>query len=168
MTLPAIYEWTGPTGVKFRDIRAKSGAYYHDTTPPAVVDALESCMNTSKRVRMWYGDNVTGKNWYGEYHMVGHIAMSMGPHKIPLLISRNGRGGPAILADCIVCMQVNGVIVYKHPLFAMPVISIYHENAYSDIPWAATVDGDIGFARFKTELSAKRWAQFMRGERAAK
>jgi hypothetical protein len=30
-----VYEWTGPTGVRFKQERSPAGTYYHDTTPAA-------------------------------------------------------------------------------------------------------------------------------------
>ncbi len=167
---PPIWEWEGPTGVKFRDIRQPSGCYYHDTTPPEVVTLLERAKGNYSKVRLFYGDRETGKNWMGEYDVYGRISSSMGPHKIPILIkSERSMGGGGILADCIVCLMVGGRVAYKHPDFKFPEIRVGLEGAHEDTPWAAYVDGDKNpHARFKTERSAKRWSQFMRGERMAK
>jgi len=170
---PAVHEWTGPTGVKFRDVRETSGTYYHDTTPRAVVDALEKARESGARVRLWIGDRETGANWFDEWHVSGTVGRSMGPIKIPLLISSTrSHGGPAILCDCIVCLQVNGCEVYRHPKFSMPGYSIRlsADPKLAQCPWECELtEGESShLARFKTKLSAQRYAQFMRGERAAK
>lgn len=166
---PAVHEWTGPTGVNFRDVRSAFGTYYHDTTPPEVVRHLDTAMNTGQRVRFWLGDSATGKNWMDEYHVAGRVGRSTGWKKMALIItSSRSHGGCAILTDCIVRLDVGGRTVYQHPGFVLPVIRIYFEGKYAGSEWAADVNGDVGFARFKSELAATRWAAFMRGERAAK
>ncbi len=167
---PPVWEWKGPTGVKFRDIRQPSGVYYHDTTPPEVIKHLEKAMASYSKVRFFYGDRETGKNWMDEYDVCGRVASSMGPRKIPLIITSECKsGGPGILADCIVCLIVDGREVYRHPKFKFPEIRIAYEGSYPESPWAAYMDGEKDpHARFKSELAAKRWSQFMRGERMGK
>ena len=58
-----VYEWTGPTGVKFRDIMQPSGVYYRDSTPQEVIKGLENAIKNRSRVRFFYGDNDTGEDW---------------------------------------------------------------------------------------------------------
>lgn len=167
---PAVHNWTGPTGVKFRDIREPSGTYYHDTTPRAVIDGLESAMRSGERVRFWLGDRETGKSWHDENDVTGTVSRSMGWKKIAILISSaRSHGGPAILADCIICLRVGGREVYRHPGFALPSIRIEREGMHTECPIAAYVDGQsTPHARFATLAKAQRWAAFMRGERATK
>lgn len=167
---PPVWEWEGPTGVKFRDIKQPSGVYYHDTTPPEVIQHIERALANGSKVRLFYGDRETGKNWMEENDVCGRIGSSMGPKKIPLIIrSERSHGGPGILPDCIVCLFINGREVYRHPEFKFPEIRIAHEGVYPKSPWAAYVDGEKNpSARFKSELAAKRWSQFMRGERMGK
>lgn len=167
-TLP-VHEWTGPTGVKFRDVAEPSGTYYHDTTPRAVIDALEMARATKQRVRLFLGDSKTGKGWLEEWMVTGAIGRSMGPIKVPILIPNSrSYGGPAILGDAIVRLFVGRREVYRHPGYQNPVITVALEGKYPDSPWAATVNGDGVHARFKTERAALRWAAFMRGERFSK
>lgn len=166
---PAVHEWTGPTGVNFRDVRSVHGTYYHDTTPAAIVAALDDAMRSKARIRLWYGDRETGKNWLEENDVCGTVGRSMGPIKTALLIANSrSMGGGAILADSIVCLRVDGREVFRHPSFKLPEISLVFENKHAHCPWAATVNGDPAHARFSTETKGKRWAAFMRGERAAK
>jgi len=187
--LSDIYEWTGPTGKKFRDVRESSGTYYHDTTPREVVEALEMAQATGARVRLFTGDRKTGKQWFDEHDVCGTVSHSMGPHKIPLLI-KNSRsmGGGGILTDCIVRLLVNGREVYRHPKYREPVFTI-REIKPDEMPpsnraypaqslrsmglrsmgytHAADIDGE-NYANFKSLSAAQRWVAFMKGERMCK
>lgn len=165
-TAPDVYEWTGPTGVKFRDVKQPSGTYYHDTTPPEVIRWLESVRVSGQRIRMVYGDRETGKDWLCENDKTGRVGRTTGWHTIPILCSnRRSSGGGAILADCIVRLFVNGCEVYRHPLYKVPEIEVWFENQHAECPWAANVNGDKTHARFKTEKAALRWKDFMQGKR---
>ena len=84
---PAVHEWTGPTGVQFRDVREPSGTYYHDTTPRAVINALEAAYNSGERIRLWYGDRETGRGWHDENDVCGTVGRSTGWLKTALLIA---------------------------------------------------------------------------------
>ncbi len=161
---PAVYIWTGPTGVEFKDVREPSGTYYQDTTPRAVINALESARVSGKRVRLFYGDAKTGANWCDQYNMCGTVGRSMGWLKTPL-ISKTERsmGGFAILTDCIVCLLVDGREVYRHPGFEMPTILIVNDGE-APRPWRAYISGTV-HAAFETEAKATRWAGFMTGKR---
>ncbi len=164
---PAVHEWTGPTGVNFRDVREPSGIYYRDTTPRAVIDGLERAYRTGERIRLWTGDPLTGKNWYDEYDVTGTVGRSMGPIRIPLLIaSPRSSGGGAIGTDAIVCLRVGGREVWRAPGFEMPAPVIKAEE-FECYHCAAYLDGKL-HARFKTQKSAQRWADFMSGRRDAK
>lgn len=181
---PQVYEWTGPTGKKFRDVREPSGTYYHDTTPREVINALERARETGARVRLFTGDLETGKEWFAEYEVVGTVSRSMGPIRIPILI-KNSRsfGGAAILCDSIVRLLVNGREVYRHPKwkpfdFTIRTISpnesapLHHDRpcvTLRSMGYTHAVDiNGKNHANFKSHEKAKRWVAFMRGERMCK
>jgi hypothetical protein len=59
---------------------------------------LSSLNLSKKRVRIFYGDTQTAKNWNDEYDTIGTIGKSNGQIKIPLLIkTKRSFGGSAIL-----------------------------------------------------------------------
>jgi hypothetical protein len=165
---PEIHEWTGPTGVKFRDVKQPSGVYYRDTTPPEVVLQIERARECGHRIRLWLGDTKTGRDWMEEWDVVGTVGCSMGPIKSPLLLrtSRSISGG-IISTDAIVRLFANGREVYRHPKYRVPKITVGYDPNAGDHRWYARVNGKH-HARFKTEASALRWAAFMRGERLSK
>ncbi len=185
-TLEAIpvHEWTGPTGVKFRDVCEPSGTYYHDTTPRAVIDALEHARATGAKIRLFTGDSKTGKEWFDEYDVYGTVGRSMGPIKVPLLI-RTSRscGGGAIGCDSIVRLFVNGREVWKHPNWKPfdytirnigadempPSNRAYPKETLQSMGYTHAVDiNGENHANFKSLDKAKRWVAFMRGERMCK
>ncbi len=172
---PDVYEWTGPTGVHFRDIREPSGTYYREGTPRAVVDALESAMHSDARVRLFLGDKETGKDWCDEYDVAGRVGRTMGPICAPILLhSQRSIGGGIILTDCIVRLMVNGREVYRHPKYTAPEYTVHAIERGAKIGkvdlreagYTCTVEGTG--ANFKTAKQAHRYAAFMRGERASK
>ena len=165
---PAIYEWTGPTGVQFRQIKEPSGTFYHHDTPREVVSALEAARASDRRLRLFLGDRETGKCWGSELETTGRISRSWGPIKIPILIlSSRSSGGGAILDQHIVGIQrAPGAWEYRHPTLELgkwtegkPESPDYLEAAYC---------GGQLHAQFKKPGAAERYCAFMRGERWAK
>ena len=165
---PHVHEWTGPTGVAFKQIREPSGTYYHHDMPRAVIIALESARASGRRVRIFTGDQETGKCWDDEFDVVGRVSHSMGPIKIPLLIANTrSHGGPAILDQCVIGVQsAPGIWLYRHPSLDLGEWSIgpAHSEGYLE---AAFRDGEL-HAQFKKEGQAARYVAFMRGERWVK
>jgi hypothetical protein len=75
---------------------------YNDSTPLAIVKILEESRRTRKRIRIFYGDVKTGRDW-GDPPMRGHVGRSTGTCKIPLLIrTARSMGGEGILDHCII------------------------------------------------------------------
>lgn len=181
---PPVWNWTGPTGVKFRDIKQPSGCYYHDTTAPEVVELLEAAKASGSRIRVFLGDTKTGKPWMDEYGVCGTVGQSMGPHKIPLLICNSrSLGGGAILADCIIRLLINGRERYRHAKYQEPVFTIreikpdemppsnraYPKQSLRSMGYTHGVDADgENQANFKSLKQAQRWIAFMKGERLCK
>jgi hypothetical protein len=168
---PAVHEWTGTTGRKFRDVREPSGTYYRDTTPRPVIDALEDAARSGERVRLFYGDPATGRPWLGEHDVAGTVSRSMGPIKVPILLaSARSHGGGAILTDHVVAVVTSGGrIRCAHRNFLPPVAKVEPCNTPGrpDLRFRVLLDGGEQ-ARFTTEPKARRWADFMTGRRMAK
>jgi hypothetical protein len=100
--------------------------YYDEGTPAEVRRLLEHARKTKQRIRVHYGDPVTGRDWGDVYDVSGTIGRSMGPRKIPLLLSRKGSmGGGAILTKSIVRIRPakrgpRTTDWYRHPTYAPP------------------------------------------------
>lgn len=102
-----------------------NGTSYHENTPEAVINVLERAMRTKERVRIFYGDTTTGRDWMEIYDTIGTIGRSCGQIKIPLLI-KNSRsyGGGAILDHCIVKITIDKKVVYQNPKYYLPIMEI--------------------------------------------
>lgn len=146
-----------------------NGTSYHDETPKAVIECLEAARVSGSRIRVFYGDQVTGRCWMDEYDTIGRVGRSTGTKKIPLLIkTKRSFGGCAILDHCIV--KIMGGAVYQHPKFNMPEMTIGQSVRHSDPPEfriAVLFDGKE-WARFKTYTQAMNYIAFMKGERRRK
>lgn len=147
-----------------------SGTYYDADAPDAVIMALESARRSGRRVRLFIGDPATGKAWQEEYDVCGRVSRTMGPVKAPLLINnaRSLGGGIIGAANVVAIIDAPGHFLYKHPSF----YSGTFKAVASDLPEykSAAVDVETGgiVARFKHETGARRWVDFMHGQRMSK
>lgn len=105
------------------------GTTFKDGTPRPVVDILDRHIKhtSSVRLRIFYGDNETGRFW-GDVS-AGYIGRSMGagkyPQRVPIMLPlRTSMGGEPILTDCVVRIEYankkHGGTLYQHPAFHIP------------------------------------------------
>ena len=147
-----------------KDYKVVDGISFDKDTPDRVCRLLLSYMNTYPRVRvrLFYGDRKTGKDWCNEFETMGYVGRSMGPVKIPLLINnRNSTGGPGILDGCIVRMTVDKRDVYRHPKYHIGKIT-FGPSGFPNVPYGVFIDGK-NYANFKTQEKARKWAEFIQG-----
>ena len=80
-----------------------NGTCYNEKTPQAVINVLEAARVTKTRIKVYFGDIKTGKDWCEVNDTAGYVGRSTGNHKIPILVSKiNSYGGGALLDGCIV------------------------------------------------------------------
>jgi hypothetical protein len=79
----AIYRPGNGQTIHYRRVNS---IFFHAQTPDAVVQSLESARSRRQRVRLYYGDFQTGRDWLEEHDVEGIIGNSMGPLRVPLLI----------------------------------------------------------------------------------
>jgi hypothetical protein len=130
---------------------------YHQETAPEVINAMERCRKSRRRIKIYLGDPQTGKTWNEEHDVFGYIGLSKG-HKayFPILV-HNARsyGGGSILDHCIVKIrEAKGThTIYQAANFQEPVIDISYDDD-SDNPYRVTIDGEV-YSHHKTERAAK-------------
>jgi len=155
-----------------------TGISYSVNTPDDVVAVLDRYYHADRRLRVFYGDKVTGKCWGDEYNTIGAIGRSTGKYQIPLMIANSrSLGGGAVLDDCIVkIMDVQTKrVLYQHPTFNQPAYTIAPppekignaDMAADGYTHGVYADGE-NIANFKSIVQAARWVKFMIGERMAK
>ena len=55
-----------------------NGTSYHENTSEEVIKILERVRNSKERVRIFYGDTETGRDWMEIYNTIGTIGRSCG------------------------------------------------------------------------------------------
>ena len=141
--------------------------HYHEETPDRVRQILESERHSGNRIRVFYGDSETGRDWHEENDVMGYVGRSTGIKPIPLLI-HNSRslGGGAILDHCIIKITRDKRVLYMHPEYYHG----KHEVRDSDMHEYREMvlrDGEI-VARFKEQGQAYKWVCFIEGRKNSK
>lgn len=140
------------------------GMWIEDPTDPKVVEIIRQYHSSRKRLRIFYGDSKTGRDWMSEYNVIGTVGRSTGTMKIPLLIaSTRSYGGGAISTSSIVrLMDVkNKSELWSHPFYHQPAIETC-ESGHASVPFGIKVHGKE-HANFKTDTQRSRWIEFMCG-----
>ena len=95
---------------------------FNKETNLKVIQVLENARKNHFRIKLFYGDIETGRDWGAINDIVGYVGRSNGNFKIPILLynSKSIWGG-SILDDCIVKIEYankkNGGILYQHPKY---------------------------------------------------
>lgn len=145
-----------------KEYKEANGTYYAAKTPEKVIQILEDARRNDTRIRVFYGDIETGRDWLEEYDTIGTIGRSAGTIKVPLLISKiSSYGGGAILTDCIVRITIDKQNVYKHSNYYIGKLEIKEET---NIEYKAAVyrDGE-NIANFKNSEKAAKYINFIEG-----
>jgi hypothetical protein len=148
--------------MKEQEYKEVGGIFYHKDTPEEVCSIISYYHKAGRntRLRFFYGDTDTGRDWMEEYDTIGYIGRSTGPIKIPLLIHNiNSSGGGGILDNCIIKITANGRTLYKN--------NKYHQPECTVDGCAVYVGGQI-HARFTSETQASKFQQFVTGQRNSK
>ena len=137
-----------------------NGTTFHDETPITVCNILNDAISSRrlKRIRIFFGDKETGKDWNEFYDNIGYVGRSTGLIKIPLMIhNTRSTGGGAILDHCIVKITVDKKTVYQHPKYHCPIV----------IKGCSVIDTEDNkvIANCKDAEMAKRYFDYLKGTR---
>lgn len=106
--------------------------YFDKETDIEAAMVLNSLWRSKKRVKIYYGDKETGKNWYETYDIFGRIGRTTGTKKAPILVySKRSYGGGLISTNCILAIRessIKGAFLYQHPNFVKPTVKIVKEE----------------------------------------
>jgi hypothetical protein len=145
--------------------------YFDPGTDPLVQRVLERYRESVKRVRVFFGDPETGRDWCEEWDVVGTIGRSGGTMKSPLLVPHGENIGPAISTSKVLRVMDVGTNkeVYRHPMYKVPALEIepLDDPELPKYKWAGFRDGEL-IARFYSNYQAAEWKEFMIGGIATK
>lgn len=137
-------------------------------TNDVVKAKLTSLYKTRDRVRIVYGDPITGKDWLEEHDVMGRIGRSTGSTKVPLLIANErSMGGGALLTARIlkIVLVDNKKVLYQHEKYEEPKFEIGFLAITGQ--YGVLVGGKV-HANFKTHEAATKYIDFMLCKRMRK
>lgn len=139
-------------------IKVINGIKFPDDAPEEIARHIAYYCGKGIRVRLFYGDRKTGKDWGEVYDTMGYISKSYDgtPNGgIPILVlTSRSMGGRSILFNSIVRMTVDKQDVYRHPKYNCKV-SVSGGDVY--------FNGQI-HSRYETRARAEQFAKFLRGD----
>jgi len=145
-----------------------NGLWFDPNTAPAVMRIIAAAWkdrieyHRSYRLRLFYGDTLTGRDWLEENYTMGYIGRSTGRVKIPLLLhNTRSLGGGSILTDNVLKIMRGRDTLYIHENYKVPNI-IIKTCSVPDYTAAAYIDG-LPIAYFKYLAAAARYRDYMLG-----
>jgi hypothetical protein len=144
---------TDSKGTQYK--QTAGGTYYDIETPDNLVKILENARETRKRLKIYLGDNKTGRDWGEEYGKFCTIGRSCGNIKIPLSIAnKRSTGGGALLDSCIVKLVdvKTKIVLYQHPNYKPLNIEIVKSDL-TGYTHNLLIDGNL-YSRHKSEKKA--------------
>lgn len=159
-----------------QNYKVVNGTTYNHSTHAKVIEVLERARMSNLRIRVFYGNALTGEDWMEENDTIGRIGRSTGKYQIPLLIkSASSSGGGALMDSSIVKITIDKRTVYQHPNYHQKILKVEPTDIhYQGVHYQGAV---LSFyegqkpevtARFKKLESAHRWKNFMEGKRNTK
>lgn len=129
---------------------------YHQDTNIDVINVLERARKNKTRLRIYFGDIKTGKNWNEEYNIYGYVGLSKGNKAyFPILVNNsNSFGGSGLMDNCILKIKESkgGKILYQSKNFVPSVLEVKESNQ-DGYTHSVYVDGAI-YSNHTTEKKA--------------
>lgn len=136
--------------------KTDKGTFYHKQTPDEVINILDTYLHRGQRLKLYYGDNKTGRDWNEAHDTTGTIGLSTGQIKVPLLLANvRSSGGGAILDHCVIKIKdvKTGHVLYQHEKYQAPKIEIV-ESKEPGFLYSLIINGQL-YSNHKTERGAK-------------
>lgn len=142
------------------------GLYFHPYTTQGVMEKVAYYYESGKRLRVFFGDYKTGKDYGETYDIIGTLGRSTGRIKIPLLIKRSNSsgGGPLSTYMIVRILDVETMKdVYLHPTYTLPTIETKVHPGYKNIT-EVFINGQK-VTEFQREEQVKKFTDFIKGLR---
>jgi hypothetical protein len=146
--------------------------WFDARTPKKVQRVLEEARKSKSRLRIFYGDTDTGRDWMEEFDMVGRVSRSTGTMKIPELRSAAAAdSSPTLRTHCIVrIIKVKtGEECYRHKTYHCPRMELHEAADYDRFDgYTHTIkvekEGLMDpYGNFKSQPDAEAFMAFMNG-----
>lgn len=145
------------------DYKIINGTSYSKQTPDEIISILEDARQSRKRIRIFYGDPDTGRDWMESHDTCGFIGRSCGNVKTPIMLSKPiSYGGCAILDDHIIRITIEKKNCYINKNYYLPELCFKAE--IGKYPFMVFADGKR-IAAFSTQKEAENFIDFIKGNR---
>lgn len=141
---------------------------FNENTPEAVRDILTCYYNSRKRLRIVYGNAVTGTDWLEEHDIIGGIGRSTGAKQMPLLIkNKRSHGGGVVIDHCIVRLVdvKSKKVLYQHKHYDYQNLALDFDENKSE--YSVYANGELR-ATFETKQKARNYIDFLLCKRMRK
>lgn len=142
--------------------------FFDEGTDPEVQRILEETRLSRTRIRVYYGDPDTGRDWLEEHNVTGYVGRSTGTKKIPILVhNKKSLGGMGLLTHRILKIKTSkgGRVLYQHPLYQVPNLevekSLERGAIANPLPYAVIRDKQVVVARFTSRSKAEHYVKKM-------
>ena len=171
---------------QFAQHPATKATWFTPGTPDKVKQVLAAANKSFNQygtngtiVRIFLGDQVTGRDWCEENDVVGYVGRTSGTMKVPILLEPlilhkslcAAQCGDAIPTNCILRIidVVAGAELYRAAHYQLPTFEIVRDDSDTTHPFKVKRDGRDGTvcAGCKTYEEACRFVAFAMGTRPA-
>lgn len=103
-----------------------NGTSYNNGTDEKLINVLERAKNNRTRIKVYFGDTETGKNWNEEHDTIGYVGRTSGQIKCLILVfNARSFGGGILSTDNILKVRTTkGSVLYTHPKFTQTTVEI--------------------------------------------
>ena len=147
---------------------------YHPKTPQVVRDVLENAISTGNTIRLFYGDDESGKDWCMEQAALGTVVERKRGFLFKPMIRSNGDGvARPIETHWIIKIQdaLTGEVLYEHHSYHQDEIEVREEHFTVDRLYFGKTTythrvyvGGRPHAHHTSRESAEAHAEFLRGD----
>ena len=84
-----MFDYVTKIGADGKTYNVMENMWFNTNTPIKVMETLVDANKHYRRIRVFYGDVNTGKDWCETFDTIGYIGKSTGQIKIPLLVKNS-------------------------------------------------------------------------------
>lgn len=152
-----------------------SQVWLDDRTPIGVRKALQTALKSQAIVRLYYGNQATGEDWFFSREVVGKVSQSEGFLSVPSLVDET-TGSAATIDTASVVKVVDldrKVVLYAHSNFYQPPVKADRASEFEQYEGSQYVvrafnsgnkEGWTVIEGFETEEQALRLLAFVQGK----